>query len=224
MPRFTTVPLPPLQALNARTMQTALSQSAQATIHTDADAGPLVAFREARTDHDDVSLEALVARAVVSALAAFPHINARIGVEGLAVYHGVNLGLMVVLEKGVIVPVVEDADALSLRELDAALREITEKAHSGRLKPSETRRATFTLASLADYGIDSFTPILVSEMIATLGIGRVRAVCEPDETGCRRGHRIGLSLTFDHRAIHGVEAARFLHAISDALVDAEALA
>ena len=224
MVRFTTVPLPRLQVLNGRNMHQALQETAQATLHTDADAGPLVALQNARTDGSTVSVEAIVGRAVVSAIRAFPHVNARVSVEGLIVYDGVNLGLMVILEKGVIVPVVEHAEQLSLTQLDAAFRSITEKAETGQLKPTETRSMTFTLASLANEGIDHFTPILVSGMVATLGIGRVRAVCEPGDGGCRPGHRIALSLTFDHRAIHGVEAARFLAAVSEGLARPEPLA
>lgn len=223
MARFTTVPLPRLQALNARTMHEALQTSAQATLHTDADAGPLAAFLDSRTGKGEVSLEAVVGRAVVSALEAHPHVNARVGVEGLTVYHAVNLGLMVVLDKGVIVPAVEGAEQLSLRELDAALRDVAERARSGELSLTDTRGTTFTMASFADYGIDHFTPILVAEMVATLGIGRIRPVCEPTDEGCRPGHRIALSLTFDHRAIHGVEAARFLSVIIDRLARPEAL-
>ena len=198
----TTVPLSRLQVLNGRTMHDALQQSAQATLHTDADAGPLVALRADR----DVSIEAAVGRATVSALRAHPHVNARVGVDGLIVHHAVNLGLMVVVEKGVVVPVVEGAEQLSLRDLDATFQRLTEQAETGRLSLNDTRNPTFTLASFADYGVDHFTPILVGSMVGTLGIGRVRAVCEPSEGGCRPGHRIALSLTFDHRAIHGVEA------------------
>lgn len=223
MLRSTTVPLPRLQALNARTMHQALQESAQATLHTDADAGPLVAFRAARTGPEAVSLEAVVGRAVVSTLRAHPNVNARIGVEGLIVHHSVNLGLMVALDKGVIVPVVEAADQLSLHELDGAFRRLAEQAAAGELSLSATRNTTFTLASFAGYGVDHFTPILVGSMVATLGVGRVRAVCEPSEAGCRPGHRLALSLTFDHRAIHGVEAAQFLQGITDRIAAPERL-
>ena len=213
----TTVPLSRLQTLNARVMHQALQESAQATLHTDADAGPLAAFREARGDGEAVSVEAVVGRAVVGALQAHPHVNARVGVEGLNVHRAVNLGLMVVLDKGVIVPVIAEAERLALADLDAAFRQLADRAAGGRLSLADTRNATFTLASFADFGVDHFTPILVGNMVATLGVGRVRAVCEPDGAACRPGHRIALSLTFDHRAIHGVEAARFLRAVTDRL-------
>ncbi|PAP78508.1 2-oxo acid dehydrogenase subunit E2 [Rubrivirga marina] len=213
----TTVPLSRLQVLNGRTMHEALQQSAQATLHTDADAGPLVAFRAAQPESDAVSVEAVVGRALVGALQAHPHVNARIGVEGLNVHRSVNLGLMVVLEKGVIVPVIAGAEGLPLRELDGAFRRMAARAEAGDLSLNDTRNTTFTLASFASFGVDHFTPILVGNMVATLGVGRVRAVCEPGDDGCRPGHRIALSLTFDHRAIHGVEAARFLQAVTDRL-------
>lgn len=219
MIRYTTVPLPRLQALNARTMHEALQQSAQATLHADVDAGPLVALRASREDRRAVSVEAVVGHAVVSALVAHPQLNARVGVEGLTVYHAINLGLMVAMEKGVIVPAVEEAEALTLDQLEAAMRDVVTRAEAGELSLNDTRRTTFTLASFADYGVDHMTPILVSSMVATLGVGRVRAVCEPGPEGCRPGHRIALSLTFDHRAVHGIEAARFLGKIAERLAD-----
>ena len=223
MVSHTTVPLPRLQALNGRTMQQALLDTAQATLHTDADAGPLVAFRNARSNGDAVSAEAVVARSLVAALADHPKLNARVGAGELALHHAVNLGVMVAMEKGVVVPVIDGADRLSLRELDQAIRRLTEQAASGELSLADTRNGTFTLSSFADYGVDHFTPILVGSMVATLGMGRVRAVCEPTTGGRQTGHRIALSLTFDHRAIHGVEAARFLQTLADRLASPDAL-
>lgn len=223
MLRFTAFPHTRLQALNARTMHQALQETAQATLHADADAAPMVAFQNEQRGHRAVSVEAVVGRAVVTALQAHPHVNARIGIEGLTVYHAINLGLMVALDKGVIVPVLEGAEAMSLHQLDTALESLAERTRSGTLSPNETRRATFTMASFADYTVDHFTPILVSGMVATLGIGRVRAVCEPVGDACVPGHRLALSLTFDHRAIHGVDAARFLTTLVERLAEPESL-
>ena len=213
----TTVPITRLQALNARTLQEALHETAQATLHTDADVGGLVAYRDARSNGDAVTAEAVVGRALVGALEAHPKLNARVGVEGLILHRAVNLGWMVTLDKGVVVPVIDRAEALSLRELDHALRRLTERAKTGDLNLNETRNATFTLSSFADFGVDHLTPILVGNMVATLAMGRIRSVCEPTASGCRPGHRMALSLTFDHRAIHGVEAARFLQTLTERL-------
>ncbi|WP_412060967.1 2-oxo acid dehydrogenase subunit E2 [Rubrivirga sp. IMCC45206] len=222
---FTSVPHTRLQALNARTMHTSLQETAQATLHVDADAGPLVAFLEHASEIGrEVTAEAVVARALVEALRAHPHLNARIGVEGLTVYHAVNLGRMVALDRGVIVPVVSDAQVMSLGEIDGALRAAVEKTRAGELSPNDARRATVTIASFAEYAVDHFTPILVAGMVATLGIGRLRAVCEPVGGRCVPGHRLALSLTFDHRAIHGVDAARFVTTLTERLADPHGLA
>lgn len=219
----TTVPLSRLQVLNGRTLQEALQQSAQATLQTDADAGPLVAFLDARTNGDAVTAEAVVARAAVEALRAHPTLNGRIGVEGLILHHAVHLGLMVTLEKGVLVPVVHGAEGLRLRELDQAFGRLIARAEAGDLSLNETRNPTFTLSSFATFGVDHFTPILVGNMVATLGMGRVRSVCAPGPEGCRPAHRMALSLTFDHRAIPGVEAARFLQTLTQRLATPERL-
>lgn len=213
----TTIPITRLQALNGRTLQEALQGSAQATLHTDADVAALVAYRDARSNGDAVSAEAAVGRALIDALQVHPKLNARVGVEGLILHRPVNLGWMVTLQKGVVVPVIDRADALSLRELDHAFRRLTERAESGDLSLNETRNATFTLSSFAEFGVDHLTPILVGNMVATLAMGRIRSVCEPAAGGCRPGHRMALSLTFDHRAIHGVEAARFLQSLTERL-------
>lgn len=210
----TAVPLSRLQVLNGRTLQAALQEGAQATLHTDADAGPLSAFLDARQNGDAVSAEAVVGRALVEALGAHPRLNARVGEGELVVHRPVNLGWMVAMDKGVVVPVVEAADRLSLRELDRAFGRLSERAESGDLSLNETRNATFTLSSFAAYGVDHLTPILVGGMVATLAMGRLREVCAPAGGACRPGHRVALSLTFDHRAIHGLEAARFLQAVA----------
>ena len=216
-------PLSRLQVLNGRTLQAALQDTAQATIHTDADAGPLVAFLGARQNGGAVSAEGVVARALVEALVAHPRLNARVGEGALVVHDAVNLGWMAATDKGVVVPVVTDAQGLRLRELDRALVRLSERAASGDLEHRETRNATFTLSSFTAFGVDHLTPILVGGMVATLATGRVRPVCAPVEGACRPGHRMALSLTFDHRAIHGVEAARFLQAVAERVAAPEAL-
>ncbi|WP_412069725.1 2-oxo acid dehydrogenase subunit E2 [Rubrivirga sp. IMCC43871] len=222
---FTTVPHTRLQALNARVMHQAIQETAQATLHVDADAGPLVAFLDHASQLGrEVTVEAVVARALVEALRAHPHINARVGVEGLTVYHAINLGRMVALDRGVIVPVVSSAQAMSLDELGAALRTAVEKTEAGELSPNDARRATVTIASFTEYAVDHFTPILVSGMVATLGVGRLRTVCEPVDGRCVPGHRLALSLTFDHRAVHGVDAARFVTTLAERLADPHGLA
>lgn len=220
MRSYSTAPLPRLQALNARHLHRALQDTAQATIHRDAEAGPLVAHREA---HPEAGLDAYLARALVLALADHPHVNAHYGIAGVNLYREVGLGVMVAREDGVLVPVIEGAEALSLTSLDEAIRTVMEKARSGGLSLNETRGATFTLANLGPWEVDHFTPILVPNMVATLGAGRVRRVCEPADEGCRPAHRIALSLTFDHRALHGVTAARFLASVADRLAAPDTL-
>jgi pyruvate dehydrogenase E2 component (dihydrolipoamide acetyltransferase) len=219
MHSYSTAPLPRLQALNARHLQQALQDTAQATIHRDADAGPLVA----RQETSETGLDAFLARALVLALADHPYINAHYGIAGVNLYREVGLGVMVAREDGVIVPVIQEADALSLADLDAAIRATTERARSGGLALNDTRGATFTMANLGPWDVDHFTPILVPNMVATLGVGRIRRVCEPTDEGCRPAHRIALSLTFDHRALHGVTAARFLASVADRLAAPETL-
>jgi pyruvate dehydrogenase E2 component (dihydrolipoamide acetyltransferase) len=159
----------------------------------------------------------LIARALVRALAADPEMNATLEGEVVRQYAVVNLGVAVALDDGLTVPVLRDAQRLSLFELSAALRELAAQARAGRLPPDAYTGGTFTLTNLGQYGVDSFDPILNPPQIGILGTGRIaeRLVARDGAPAVRP--TMFLTVTFDHRAVDGVPAARLLVALKELL-------
>jgi pyruvate dehydrogenase E2 component (dihydrolipoamide acetyltransferase) len=132
-------------------------------------------------------------------------------IESLA---SINVGVAVDTDRGLLVPVVRDADGMTIAEIAAALRELTERARSGKSLPDDLTGGTFTITNLGMYGIDAFTPIINPPECAILGVGRLREIPVVHQgTMCVRPAMV-LSLTFDHRLVDGAPAARFLQRIS----------
>ncbi len=164
---------------------------------------------------------------VARALGEFPYMNARLGEDGTGGAGAierlpyVNLGMAVDTERGLLVPVIRDADQKGLRAFGAEFRELVERARVGRSLPDDLSGGTFTITNLGMYDVDAFTPIINLPEAAILGVGRIqpKAVVlgsEPGEdgewqTGVRQMWT--LSLTFDHRLVDGAPAARFLQRI-----------
>jgi pyruvate/2-oxoglutarate dehydrogenase complex dihydrolipoamide acyltransferase (E2) component len=152
----------------------------------------------------------LVMRAAVLALKDHPRLNATLEEHQLRAHERVHLGLAVDAEEGLIVPVVRDADSLTLRELAAHSRELASRARANRLTLEDVRGGTFTVTSLGQLGVDFFTPIVNPPEVAILGIGRVFARLALRDGQVEERWAMTLSLSFDHRAVDGAPAARFL--------------
>jgi pyruvate dehydrogenase E2 component (dihydrolipoamide acetyltransferase) len=162
-----------------------------------------------------LTLTRLIVRACALALRDHPQLNSRLRDERIELPGTVDVGLAMDQEAGLMVPVLRGADRLSLRELAAALRELTRRAEAGRLTQAEAGGATFTVTSLAGTVVDAFTPILDPPQAAILGVGRVREVPGFDGDRVVRRRVTTLSLTFDHRVADGGPAARFLGRVAE---------
>jgi pyruvate dehydrogenase E2 component (dihydrolipoamide acetyltransferase) len=180
------------------------------TLHTTAPAGAL-------RSEGGPGVTSLVAAATVRALGLHPALNGWIADDELTTFAEVHLGIAVDTEAGLVVPVVRDAhllDAAGLREEIAAL---AERARAGQLTPDDVLDGTFTLTTLGAFGVEQFTPIVNPPQMAVLGIGAIRTM-----PAVRDGQLVAepynhLSLTFDHAAVDGAPAARFLAAVVDRL-------
>jgi pyruvate dehydrogenase E2 component (dihydrolipoamide acetyltransferase) len=133
--------------------------------------------------------------------------------DGIRLFDAINIGVAVDTERGLIVPVIRDADRKGVVAIARERRALVEQARSGKLRPDELSGGTFTLTNLGAYEIDAFTPIINPPEGAVLGVGRIvkKAVVRNDEL--RPGATVILSLTFDHRLVDGGPAARFLQRI-----------
>jgi pyruvate dehydrogenase E2 component (dihydrolipoamide acetyltransferase) len=147
-------------------------------------------------------------------LREYPYMNASLTDEGIKEWPHVNVGLAVDTPRGLLVPVVREADKLGIWEIAQEARRLVGRAQEGGILPDELRGGTFTVTNLGMYGIDGFTPIINLPEVAILGVGRISP--QPAVWAgqvCIR-QRLVLSLTFDHRLVDGAPAARFLQRIA----------
>lgn len=152
---------------------------------------------------------------VARALREFPYMNARLSEDGAAIEQRaeINVGLAVDTDRGLLVPVIRDADRKGLRAFGEAFRTLVARARAGDARPEDLSDGTFTITNLGMYEIDAFTPIINLPEAAILGVGRIqpKPVAREDQVVVRQMWT--LSLTFDHRLVDGAPAARFLQRI-----------
>jgi 2-oxoglutarate dehydrogenase E2 component (dihydrolipoamide succinyltransferase) len=162
------------------------------------------------------------ARAVVDAIAAFPHVNASVDGDRLLVHRRVNLGIAVDLDgDGLVVPVIRDADGKRLRAISREVADLARRARALKLTPDEFAAGTFTISNPGPYGTLITGAIISQPQVAILATDAVRPrpVAVPADGGYAVAvHPVGnLALNFDHRAIDGGYAARFLNKIKEIL-------
>lgn len=172
----------------------------------------------------DVRVTALLARACTLALRENPRLNALWTEDGLAVADDVNLGIAVALEDGLVAPALLRADALDLHETAAALDDLVARARASKLRPAELGEATFTLSNLGMFDVTSFTAILNPPQVGILATGRVLRRPRFVDGELRERAVLNATLSADHRAVDGAEAARFLESFKDLLESPDRLA
>lgn len=168
-----------------------------------------------------LTITALLTKIVASALVRFPKFNASIDMENeeMILKNYVNIGIAVATEKGLLVPVIKDADKKSIIEIATELTNIAEKARDGKLSKEDMEGANFSISNLGGIGGTNFTPIVPASQVAILGISRSakKPVYVDDEFKPRE--ILPLSLSYDHRLIDGADGAAFINWITQALED-----
>ena len=204
----------------AATLSRSRAEIPEATTWVDVDATALVDLRESLRTATDAGpgLLALMARFVVAGLQKYPELNGFVDTEReeLVQYDGVNLGLAAQTERGLVVPAVANAHALTARGLDAEIRRLTATARDGKLTTRELSCGTFTLNNYGSFGVDGSAAIINHPQVAILGVGRIidRPWVVDGELAIRKLTQ--LSLVFDHRVCDGGVAAGFLRFVADA--------
>ncbi|MGH2842275.1 MAG: dihydrolipoamide acetyltransferase family protein [Solirubrobacteraceae bacterium] len=201
------------------------SQQTAATCHTMIECD-MTAVESARRARGLTALP-LVAAATVSALREFPDLNATLDGTAITRYHHVHLGIAVSLGAGgLIVPVVRDAQNLSAEGLGTAIRDLSTRARASRLDPDDVQGATFTITNPGGYGTVFATPVIDLPQVAILDLEAIvrRPVVVTVDGGESIAIRsiVNLILGWDHRAIDGAYAARFLAALRERLETARA--
>jgi len=164
-----------------------------------------------------VSYTALILKAAAAALTEMPIVNSTLEGDRIKIFADVNVGVAVATANGLVVPVVRNADKRDLKDIDAAVLKLTEKAQLAKLSKEEVTGGTFTVTNLGMYGVDFFIPIINPPEAAILAVGRI--VEKPKSIDGKVEVRpvMMLSLSYDHRIIDGAPAAEFLENIKDRL-------
>ena len=214
------IPLVGMRKMIADHLVQSLHNAAQLTVSLEVDATELVRARElilpgfqAATGIRPTFTDLLIVL-VARALQQHPILNSTLVDDEIILHEDVNMGVAVAIDSGLIVPVIHQAQTKSLGEITQARSELARKALEGRLGYEEILGGTFTITNPGGAGSDIATPILNSPENAILGVGRiVKKPAVHDDEICIR-HMLWLNLTFDHRAMDGVPAARFLETLN----------
>jgi pyruvate dehydrogenase E2 component (dihydrolipoamide acetyltransferase) len=213
------IPLKGVRGIIAERMGASVHTTARVTLVMEVDATEFVAARE--RIKTKVSQEwgfapgynDLLAKAVAVALRKFPYMNARLAPDAIELLGHVNIGLAVDTERGLLVPVIKDADVKSLRQFGSEFRQMVDRARAGRVLPDDISGGSFTITNLGMYDVDAFTPVINLPEAAILGVGRIAAKAVPRGDAVVVRQMLTLSLVFDHRLVDGAPAARFLQYI-----------
>jgi pyruvate dehydrogenase E2 component (dihydrolipoamide acetyltransferase) len=216
------VPLSRIQKISGPNLARNWVMIPHVTHHEEADITDLEAFRqEINAEHPEtkVTMVALLMKAVVASLQAFPNFNSSLDGDELVRKRYWNIGFAADTPQGLMVPVIRDVDQKGLLQVATELRELSGKARDGKLGPTEMQGATFTISSLGGIGGTGFTPIINAPEVAILGV--TRSATKPVWDGSQFVPRliVPLSLSYDHRVIDGAAAARFMVHLSGVLRD-----
>jgi 2-oxoisovalerate dehydrogenase E2 component (dihydrolipoyl transacylase) len=224
--RETRTPIKGVRKRTAAAMVGSAFTAPHVTEFLTADASATMELRDrvaARAEFRDVKVSPLlfVARAVLLAVRRTPEINSLWDEAAAEIItkHYVNLGIAAATERGLVVPNIKDADALSLLELAQAINELTDTARAGRTTPAAMSHGTLTITSVGVFGVDSGTPIINPGESAIVCFGAIRRMPWVVDEQIVARWVTQLSLSFDHRLIDGQQGSRFLSDVGAILTD-----
>ena len=231
-PEYVDIKLTQIRKVIARSMHASLAEAAQLTLHTSFDATSMVNLRKQmkqavengiaeRSGFANLkrvpSVNDFILFAVSRVILAHPDANAHFLGEHIRRFSHVHLGVAVDTPRGLMVPVVRNADLLSVAEIAAEVRALAEQARTGSINPDLIQGSTITVSNLGAFGVESFTPILNPPETCILGVGTLTQKAKDDNGTLALYPSMNLSLTLDHRALDGAPAARFLKDLCFAL-------
>lgn len=219
-PEYTEAPLSGIRRAISKTMHASLSEMAQLTLNSSFDATELMKWRATLKASGEamglgkITVNDMVLYAVSRVLMDHPQVNSAMVGDKIRTYTHANVGCAVDTDRGLLVPTLFAADTMSLAELSAAAKAAQAKAKDGTLTPDEMSGGSFTVTNLGTLGVESFTPVINPPQVAILGVCATVNRLKADGSVYPA---MGLSLTFDHRALDGAPAARFLKDVCTAL-------
>lgn len=203
----------------AKSMHDSLATMAQLTLNSSFDATKIMAYRASLKQGAEgmglanITLNDLVLFAVSRTILDFKDMNAHFLDDKMRFFKHVNLGIAVDTDRGLLVPTLPCAETLSLNELSLRAKDLITEAQSGKINPDKLAGATFTVTNLGSLGVESFTPVINPPQTGILGVCTITQRIKKTPEGDKSYPAMGLSLTFDHRAVDGAPAAKFLKAL-----------
>ncbi|MCX6302270.1 MAG: dihydrolipoamide acetyltransferase family protein [Bacteroidia bacterium] len=222
---YSELPLSNVRRLIAKAMHTSLQSSAQLTHHMSADVRKLLEARRKIKEglasgnaRQDIKLNDMICWCVIRALEKFPEANSHFQGESIRTFNKVHLGLAVDTPRGLMVPAVRNAGEMDLVQLSRELKSTADSCRKGNIDPEliKSTAASFTVSNLGNYGVEMFTPVINLPQVAILGVCSI--INRPIDLGNNTFGFVpymGLSLTYDHRAIDGGPATLFLREIKE---------
>ncbi|MDZ4718778.1 MAG: dihydrolipoamide acetyltransferase family protein [Roseiflexaceae bacterium] len=224
-----TIPVVGVRRIIAERMRTSLQTTAQLTLHSSADARQLQAYRKRLKESAEnlglrgITINDLILFAVSRTLLDHRSLNAIFRDTTITQYRHIHLGVAVDTPRGLLVPIIHNADTLSLRALSTEAARLAKLSQSGKASVEELSGGSFTVTNLGSMGIESFTPILNAPQVAILGVGSINLKPIDRDGEVVFVPHINLALTIDHQVIDGAPAARFLQALARNLAELDVL-
>ncbi|MGR9043654.1 MAG: dihydrolipoyllysine-residue acetyltransferase [Gammaproteobacteria bacterium] len=217
-------PLSKIKKLTGQNLTRVWLNLPMVTHHDEADITELEAFRSqinAEGKNGKITGLIFIIKALAAALKQYPQFSASLSPDGenLIFKKYCHIGIAVDTPNGLVVPVLRDVDQKNINQLSAELAELSEKARTGKLKPTEMQGGCMTISSLGGIGGTAFTPIVNAPEVAILGVTRSKMQPVWDGNQFQPRLMLPLDLSYDHRVIDGAEAARFMVTLTQFLND-----
>ncbi len=219
------IPVKGVRKVVAGRMLASLQNTAQLTLNTSADARSILDYRKRckaapeETGVGGISITDVVLYATLRTLAEFPELNDHYLGKSIEQFDNVHLGFAVDTPRGLMVPVIRFANLMTLKQLSAEAKRLAMACIEGTIDPDALVGGTFTVTNLGAMGIESFTPVLNAPEVGILGVCSIQPKPVMNGSEVEFIPHIGLSLTFDHCAVDGAPAARFLAVMRQKLAD-----
>jgi pyruvate dehydrogenase E2 component (dihydrolipoamide acetyltransferase) len=215
-PLYEEVKITNIRKVIASAMHHSLSSAAQLTLNTSFDATDILEFRRKLKENERISglenitINDIIIYAVSRTLPGHKHLNAHFIDDRILYFKNVNIGVATDTERGLMVPTLFCAEMKSLNEISTEVKKLVNACKSGTINPDLLKNGSFTITNLGTLGIESFTPVLNTPQTGILGVNAIVQRAREVNGEYMFYPAMGLSLTFDHRALDGAPAARFL--------------
>ena len=215
-PLYEEVKLPNIRKVIAKAMHQSLSTMAQLTLNSSFDVSDILEFRKKLKESKDrlglenITINDIIIYAVSRTLAKHRELNAHFLDDRMLYFKNVNMGVAVDTERGLMVPTLFNANLKSLNEISAEVKKLVKDCQSGTINPDMLKNGSFTITNLGTLDVESFTPVINPPQTGILGVNNIIQRAREVDGEYEFYPAMGLSLTFDHRAIDGAPAAKFL--------------